>query len=146
MANIRTVKAYVSEKIEGEKFSKALDKAVYLKVKMGVAAGAFFGALHFGINGMQLLLCFIGSKLISTNSIDAGSMVTVTSQVMQLQRAFVSLSRTMTGLVRAMATCDGVYEVVLNEPRIEEKLEVETGKASTKESLINSGGAFGCLF
>ena len=44
---------------------------------MGVAAGAFFGALHFGINGMQLLLCFIGSKLISTNSIDAGSMVTV---------------------------------------------------------------------
>ena len=141
VANIRTVKAYVSEKIEGEKFSKALDKAVYLKVKMGVAAGAFFGALHFGINGMQLLLCFIGSKLISTNSIDAGSMVTVTSQVMQLQRAFVSLSRTMTGLVRAMATCDGVYEVVLKEPRIEEKLEVQTGKASKKESLINSGGA-----
>ena len=112
VTNIRTVKAFVSEDDEVEKFSRALDKAVNLKIKMGVAAGAFFGALHLGINGMQLFLCLIGSQLISNNMIDAGSMVTATSQVMQLQRAFVSLSRMMTGLVRAMATCDGVYEVV----------------------------------
>jgi ATP-binding cassette, subfamily B (MDR/TAP), member 8 len=122
VTNIRTVKAFVSEDDEVEKFSRALNKAVNLKVRMGVAAGAFFGALHLGINGMQLFLCLIGSQLISSNMIDAGSMVTATSQVMQLQRAFVSLSRTMTGLVRAMATCDGVYEVVLKEPTIEHKL------------------------
>ena len=135
VTNIRTVKAFVSEDNEIEKFSRALEKAVNLKVKMGIAAGAFFGTLHLGINGMQLLLCFIGSQLISKNMIDAGSMVTATSQVMQLQRAFVSLSRTMTGLVRAMATCDGVYEVVLQDPMIEEKTEMVNMRTS---EIINS--------
>ena len=143
VSNVRTVKAFTGELREKVRYSSALEGVVGLKMKMALGAGSYYAALHFGINSMQLLLCVFGGKLISEGKLDSGGMVTVTSQVLQLQRAYAGISRTMTGMVKAMATCDGVYEVVQRCPKLENERGLRTlEKAGLKGEVVFSGVDF----
>lgn len=116
VANIRTVKAFVSEDKELQRYDVALTKAVQAKTTMALATGTFFGALHFGINLTQLAICFYGGHLISQGGLSSGGMVSIVSQSMRLQHAFAGLSRTYSNLVKAVSTCEGVFEVVQRSP------------------------------
>jgi ABC-type multidrug transport system fused ATPase/permease subunit len=116
VVNIRTVKAFVSEDRELQRYDLALTEAVQAKTTMALATGTFFGALHFGINLTQLAICFYGGHLISQGGLSSGGMVSIVSQSMRLQHAFAGLSRTYSNLVKAVSTCEGVFEVVQRSP------------------------------
>jgi ATP-binding cassette subfamily B (MDR/TAP) protein 8 len=125
-SNVRTVKAFVGETREEIRYRSALENAVGVKIALAMATGSFFGAIHLGMNAVQLMLCLVGSNLISSGQLAPGGMITITSQVMQLTRAFQGLSKTSTGLFKAIATCDGVFEVVCSRPALEAAAGLQT--------------------
>jgi ATP-binding cassette subfamily B protein len=114
--NIKTVKAFVSEDVELLRYDDALNDAVNLKTSMSVATGTFFGMIHLGISLVQLGICVYGGTLIRDGSMSSGGMISVVSQTMRLQRAFAGLSRTSSNLVKAISTCDNVYEIAKRLP------------------------------
>jgi len=114
--NIKTVKAFVSEDVELSRYDTALMDAVVLKTNMSIATGTFFGMIHLGISLVQLGICMYGGTLIRDGSMSSGGMISVVSQTMRLQRAFAGLSRTSSNLVKAISTCDNVYEIAKRLP------------------------------
>ena len=117
LSNIRTVKAFTSEKEELLRYDDALSDAVLLKTNMSIATGSFFGMIHFGISAVQLGIAVYGGTLIREGTMSSGGMISVVSQTMRLQRAFAGLSRTSSNLVKAMSTCDNVYDIANSESK-----------------------------
>ena len=117
--NIKTVKAFVAEDVELLRYDDALFDAVVLKTTMSVATGSFFGMINLGISMVQLGICMYGGTLIRDGTMSSGGMISVVSQTMRLQRAFAGLSRTSSNLVKAMSTCDNVYEIAKRMPEEE---------------------------
>ena len=111
ISNIKTVKAFVSEDRELLRYDDAMTEAVHLKTSMSIATGTFFGMIHLGISMIQLGICIYGGTLIRDGTMSSGGMISVVSQTMRLQRAFAGLSRTSSNLVKAISTCDGVYDI-----------------------------------
>ena len=111
-ANIRTVKAFVGEARERRRYARALEEAAGLKARLALATSAFFGALHFGVSGIQLLVCCYGGALVDAGTISSGGMVSVLSGTMRMQRAFAGLSKTSAQVSKATSTCGGALGVV----------------------------------
>ena len=84
-----------------------------------MASGAFFGALHFGVSSLQLLVCGYGGVLVSQGKLNSGDLVAVSSQLLQLMRAFAGFSATLSNLAKAITGSESLFSIVKTVPSVD---------------------------
>uniref|UniRef100_A0AC35U735 ABC transmembrane type-1 domain-containing protein n=1 Tax=Rhabditophanes sp. KR3021 TaxID=114890 RepID=A0AC35U735_9BILA len=117
-SHIKTVKAFAMEDIEYEAYKEELMKAQLLNQTLGAGIGLFQGATNLFLNGIVLTVLYGGSKLILSNSLTPGDLMSflVTSQT--IQRSLSQFSVVSGSAVRGWSAYSRVFEHLHIEPKL----------------------------
>ena len=114
----RTVKSFVNEKYENQKF-KSSSEAVYYYSSKAESVLAFNNPLmQFAIHACILLICFIGGRLIYTGKMTGGDITALVAFVMQILGSLMMISFIIVMVSLSRASAQRIREVLNEEPTI----------------------------
>uniref|UniRef100_A0A914UQN7 Mitochondrial potassium channel ATP-binding subunit n=1 Tax=Plectus sambesii TaxID=2011161 RepID=A0A914UQN7_9BILA len=117
-ANIRTVRSFAMEDSEERLFEREVRKAQQLNEILGVGIGIFQGATNFVLNGIVLGVLYGGSKMILTQEITAGDLMSFLVTAQTIQRSLGQLSVVFGQAVKGWTAGARVFEFIHLQPTI----------------------------
>lgn len=114
LLNIRTVKAYVRESYEIDKFEKITDKIAKIAVKAEKIMVIQMPIMMFVVNAINVLLSLIGGKLAIYGEVEVGTLNSLFTYTMQILMSLMMVSFILVMLVMSIASAERITEV-LNE-------------------------------
>ncbi|MBQ9342545.1 MAG: ABC transporter ATP-binding protein [Lachnospiraceae bacterium] len=114
LLNIRTVKAYVRESYEIDKFEKITDKIAGIAVKAEKIMVIQMPIMMFVVNAINVLLSLIGGKLAIYGEVEVGTLNSLFTYTMQILMSLMMVSFILVMLVMSIASAERITEV-LNE-------------------------------
>ena len=143
---IRVVKAFVRERFEDKKFSKASRNLYDLSVKAE-------GLLAFNNPAMMLAVYFcilsaswLGAQFIVAGAMTTGDLTSLFSYIMSLLMSLMMLSMVVVMISMSMASVRRIGEVLSETPDLTEPEQLSTGAAPTcpaaRSSVCASPGPF----
>ncbi|MDE6148819.1 MAG: ABC transporter ATP-binding protein/permease [Ruminococcus sp.] len=109
---IRVVKSFVREDHEIEKF-KGVSKEIYDDFTKAEKLLAFnMPLMQFCMYGCMLLVSWLGAKLIVSNSMTTGELMSLISYAMQILMSLMMLSMVFVMIVISRASCERIVEVL----------------------------------
>ncbi|MCR4749121.1 MAG: ABC transporter ATP-binding protein/permease [Lachnospiraceae bacterium] len=114
LLNIRTVKAYVRESYEIDKFEKITDKIAGIAVKAEKIMVIQMPIMMIVVNAINVLLSLIGGKLAIYGEVEVGTLNSLFTYTMQILMSLMMVSFILVMLVMSIASAERITEV-LNE-------------------------------
>lgn len=122
LLNIRTVKAYVRESYEIDKFEKITKKISSIAVKAEKIMVVQMPIMMFVVNAINVLLSLIGGKLAIIGEVKIGTLNSLFTYTMQILMSLMMVSFILVMLVMSIASAERITEVLneestLNNPK-----------------------------
>ncbi|MCR5374534.1 MAG: ABC transporter ATP-binding protein/permease [Lachnospiraceae bacterium] len=114
LLNIRTVKAYVRESYEIDKFEKITAKISGIAVKAEKIMVIQMPIMMFVVNAINVLLSLIGGKFAISGEVEIGTLNSLFTYTMQILMSLMMVSFILVMLVMSIASAERITEV-LNE-------------------------------
>ena len=114
LLNIRTVKAYVRESYEIDKFEKITKKISSIAVKAEKIMVVQMPIMMFVVNAINVLLSLIGGKFAIRGEVEIGTLNSLFTYTMQILMSLMMVSFILVMLVMSIASAERITEV-LNE-------------------------------
>ena len=112
---IRVVKSFVREDYEIDKF-KDVSKDIYNDFSKAEKLLAFnMPLMQFCMYGCMLLVSWLGAKLIVSNSMTTGELMSLMSYAMQILMSLMMLSMVLVMIVISRASCERIVELLDEE-------------------------------
>lgn len=118
IGNVRTVRAFAMEEKEHELYSKEVEKARQLNIRLGLGIGTFQGLANFALNGIVLGTLFTGGWLMSRQEITAGNLMSFLVASQTIERSLAQMSLLFGNVVRGMSAGARVFEFINTIPSI----------------------------
>lgn len=132
IAGIRVVKAYVREKHENEKFSKASHNVYQMFVKAEKILTFNAPIMQFTVYGCILGISWLGAKMIVADSLTTGELMSLLTYCMNILMSLMMLSMIFVMVTMSMASAQRITEVLeekadLTNPE-DPRMEVKNGE------------------
>ena len=114
LLNIRTVKAYVRESYEIDKFEKITAKISGIAIKAEKIMVIQMPIMMFVVNAINVLLSLIGGKFAIGGEVEIGTLNSLFTYTMQILMSLMMVSFILVMLVMSIASAERITEV-LNE-------------------------------
>lgn len=132
LLNIRTVKAYVRESYEIDKFEKISETIATIAKKAERILVLQMPVMMLVVNAINILLSLIGGKFAIYGDIQVGTLNTMFTYTMQILMSLMMVSFIMVMLVMSIASAERITEVLSEEPTLANKenpvTEVKNGE------------------
>lgn len=132
LLNIRTVKAYVRESYEIDKFEKISETIATIAKKAERILVLQMPVMMLVVNVINILLSLIGGKFAIYGDIQVGTLNTMFTYTMQILMSLMMVSFIMVMLVMSIASAERITEVLSEEPTLANKenpvTEVKNGE------------------
>ena len=113
---IRVVKAFVREKYEGEKFSKASDMLYQLSVKAEKLLAFNSPAMMIAVYFCIIMVSWLGAQFIVGGSLTTGNLTSLFSYIMSLLMSLMMLSMIVVMISMSLASVRRIGEVLSETP------------------------------
>lgn len=132
LLNIRTVKAYVRESYEIDKFERISETIATIAKKAERILVLQMPVMMLVVNVINILLSLIGGKFAIYGDIQVGTLNTMFTYTMQILMSLMMVSFIMVMLVMSIASAERITEVLSEEPTLANKenpvTEVKNGE------------------
>ena len=137
VTGIRVVKAFVREKYETKKFSKAADALYKLYTKAESLMALNHPVMNMVVYGCIIALSWWGAHFIVSGSLTTGELTSLFTYVMSILQALMMLSMIFVMLTQSAASAKRVSEIIEQHPSIENPaepvMEVKDGSVEFRE-------------
>jgi len=120
LTGLRVIRAFNSEKHEESKFDQANEDLTKINIFLNRMMGIMQPAMMFIFNITSLLVIWVGAQLISTGSLQVGSMIAFMQYSMQVLFAFMMMSMLFIMIPRASVSGVRIAEILNTELTIKE--------------------------
>lgn len=146
---IRAVKAYVREDKEIDKFSDSTDTLYRLSVRAEKLLAFASPIMSMAMYAVVLLICWFGAKLVVSNEMSTGQLMSMFSYVSRILTAFLMMSMIIMQITLSGAAAKRVIAVLDEEPDITNKedpvYEVKDGSIEFKDVDFGYADHKSCL-
>jgi ATP-binding cassette subfamily B (MDR/TAP) protein 8 len=118
IANIKTVRAFVSEIQESTRFEKSLEESERYNVHLGFHIGLFQGLVNTSIGSMILLILYFGGSFVSQGNMTGGQLMAYMVATQNTQRSLSSVGALIGQTIKAFGSASRVFEYMLHKPQI----------------------------
>ncbi|MDR2760239.1 MAG: ABC transporter ATP-binding protein/permease [Rickettsiales bacterium] len=125
LMGIRTVKSFVREKYEGEKFKKIADKIQKIQLSAEKIVALEQPIMQIVINCCIVLVMWFGGKLIFSHKINVGQMTTFISYTFQILGSLMMISFMLVSALFSKASATRILEIFNEEIDIRDSSESE---------------------
>lgn len=115
LTNIRTVKAFVREDFETEKFNNATGELYNYSIKAEKLLNFASPLMHFSMYLTMLLISWIGAHLVIDSSMTTGQLMSMFTYVQQILSSLMMISMSIVMLSMAKTSGDRIVEVLDEE-------------------------------
>lgn len=122
LTNIRTVKAFVREDYETEKFKDATGDLYNFSIKAEKLLNLTSPAMQFSMYTTKILISWFGAKLVVNSTMTTGQLMSMFTYITQILSSLMMISMSIVMLSMAKTSGDRIIEV------LEEKVDLENGE------------------
>ena len=112
ISGIRVVKAFVREDYENEKFRKAAEKLYEMFVRAEKVVVCNMPVMQFTVYTCILLISWLGAKMIVSDSLTTGQMMSLLAYCMNILMSLMTLSMIFVMMTMSMASGERVAEIL----------------------------------
>ncbi len=120
VVSIRTIKAYVREDYEVEKFNKANNNVKDTTIKTFKIAVLNTPAFQFSMYLVTTLLLAFGAIKVHNNTLEVGSLSALLSYVLQVMNSIMMISNVFLLMNRSFASASRINQLLKEEPSIKQ--------------------------
>ncbi|MEZ0537730.1 ABC transporter ATP-binding protein [Caldicellulosiruptoraceae bacterium PP1] len=118
LSGIMVIRAFNNQKFEEDRFDKANTDITKVGLFVNRAMAVLFPAMMFIMNGVSILIVWVGAHQIQNSSMQVGDMMAFMQYAMQIIFSFLMLSMLFIMIPRASVSANRVAEVLNTEPTI----------------------------
>ncbi|WP_435787899.1 ABC transporter ATP-binding protein [Clostridium sp.] len=118
LSGMMVIRSFNTQKFEEGRFDKANTNLTNTNLFVNRVMVALFPAMMFIMNGVTLLIVWVGAHQIAASSMQVGDMMAFMQYAMQIIFAFIMMSMMFIMIPRASVSAQRVYEVLKIEPTI----------------------------
>jgi len=118
LSGIMVVRAFNNQKFEEERFDKANKDVTKVGLFVNRSMAFMFPTMMFIMNGITLLIVWVGAKQIENSSMRVGDMMAFMQYAMQIMFAFLMLSMLFVMIPRASVSAQRIAEVLDAVPSV----------------------------
>lgn len=123
LSGLPVVRAFGNEKHEEKKFDTANKDLLKVSLFIGRAMTIMMPTMSFIMNGVSILIIWVGAHKINTGSIQIGSLLAFITYTMQIIMAFLMMSMVSIMIPRAFISIKRIIEILKKESYIKEPLK-----------------------
>ena len=116
---IRVVKAYVREEKENEKFQNVSGELYKMSVRAERLMAFASPVMEMAIYAVTLLVCWFGARLVITEAMTTGQLMSMFSYVARILTAFLMMSMLIMQITLSGASAKRIYDVLVEVPDIQ---------------------------
>lgn len=135
LSGMMVIRAFGNQKESEERFDQANQDMTNLNLFVNRVMNSVMPLMTFILNGIMLLIIWIGAKQIDLGYTNIGDMMAFMQYAMQIIMAFVMVSMVFVMLPRARVACDRVFEVLETTPSISDPKKTQAFD-ETKRGLV----------
>ncbi|KUJ91151.1 MAG: ABC transporter-like protein [Thermoanaerobacter thermocopriae] len=120
LSGIMVVRAFNNQKFEEERFDKANQDITKVGLFVNRAMAFMFPSMMLVMNGITLLIVWVGAHQIQNSSMQVGDMMAFMQYAIQIIFAFLMLSMLFIMIPRASVSAERIAEVLATEPSIKD--------------------------
>ncbi|GAB6118733.1 ABC transporter ATP-binding protein [Thermoanaerobacter brockii subsp. lactiethylicus] len=120
LSGIMVVRAFNNQKFEEERFDKANQDITKVGLFVNRAMAFMFPSMMLVMNGITLLIVWVGAHQIQNSSMQVGDMMAFMQYAIQIISAFLMLSMLFIMIPRASVSAERIAEVLATEPSIKD--------------------------
>ncbi len=121
LTGLPVIRAFNTEKREEERFDKANKDLMNTNIFVNRAMSIMMPALMFVMNGVMLLIIWVGGHKVDEGVLQVGNMMAFIQYTMQIVISFLIISMISIMLPRAAVSAKRINEVLETEPSIKDK-------------------------
>ncbi|CAG2164665.1 unnamed protein product, partial [Oppiella nova] len=118
ISNVRTVKAFAMEESQSIVYDRELMAAEELNIKLGLGIGVLQGLTNLGLNCIVLGTLVYGGKLLSSDEISAGNLMSFLVATQTIQKSLSQLSLMFGHFIRGTSAITRVFEYIDIKPTV----------------------------
>lgn len=115
---IRVVKAYVREEKENEKFQDVSNDLYKMSVRAERLMAFASPVMEIAIYAVTIVVCWVGARLVISESMTTGQLMSTFSYVARILTAFLMMSMLIMQITLSGASAKRIYEVLTETPDI----------------------------
>jgi ATP-binding cassette subfamily B protein len=120
LSGIMVVRAFNNQKFEEERFDKANQDITKVGLFVNRAMAVMFPSMMLVMNGITLLIVWVGAHQIQNSSMQVGDMMAFMQYAIQIIFAFLMFSMLFIMIPRASVSAERIAEVLATEPSIKD--------------------------
>lgn len=120
LSGIMVVRAFNSEEFEEERFDRANQDLTKVGLFVNRSMAVMFPAMMLVLNGITLLIVWVGAHQIQNSSMQVGDMLAFMQYAIQIIFAFLMLSALFIMIPRASVSVQRIGEVLSTEPSVKD--------------------------
>lgn len=132
LSGIMVVRAFNAQKFEEERFDEANKDLTKVGLFVNRAMAVLFPSMMFIMNGVTLLIVWVGAHYIQNSSMQVGDMLAFMQYSIQIIFAFLMLSMLFILVPRAAVSARRIEEVLSTQPSIKNPAKPEEFKEDMK--------------
>ena len=125
LSGMLVIRAFAAEKFQEDRFAKANRDLAYNNFYIYRAMAAMMPVMMLVMNGVSLLIVWVGGKQIAASTMQVGDMMAFIQYTMQIIMSFLMISMVFVMVPRAAVSVKRVSEVLDTESSIEDKPDPE---------------------
>ncbi|GBP19412.1 ATP-binding cassette sub-family B member 8, mitochondrial [Eumeta japonica] len=118
LANIRTVRAFVGEPLEEQKFCKEVAQSAELNMELGFGIALFQAGTNLFLNSMILGTLFLGGQMMFTGKMTAGDVMAFLVSAQMIQRSMATVSMLFGSVIKGLCAGGRVFEYINKSPEM----------------------------
>ncbi|XP_069937664.1 mitochondrial potassium channel ATP-binding subunit isoform X3 [Cherax quadricarinatus] len=134
LSNMRTVRAFAMEDAERDLFAREVEKSRQLNERLGFGIGFFQAGSNLFLNGIVIGTLYAGGKLMSTNQMKPGDLMSFLAACQTIQRSLAQLGILFGTYVRGISAGARVFEFI----KLEQTIPIRGGKKIPYHSLMGN--------
>lgn len=123
LSGMMVIRSFNTQKFEEGRFDKANSDLTSTNLFVNRVMVALFPAMMLVMNGVTLLIVWVGAHQIAASSMQVGDMMAFMQYAMQIIFAFLMMSFMFIMIPRASVSAQRIYEVLKIEPSIIDPIE-----------------------
>lgn len=135
LSGMLVIRAFNTQKFEEKRFDGVNSDITKTNLFVSRAMAALMPAITLIMNGMSLLIVWVGGHQIAQSSMQVGDMMAFMQYAMQIFSAFIMISMLFIMLPRASVSTQRIYEVIDTDLSIKDQKQTEAFPASPKGTV-----------
>ena len=118
LTGLLVIRAFGTQKHELERFDKANEDVTKTNLFIGRVMSSMFPIIGLIMNGMSIMIIWLGSHQIATSAMQIGDMIAFTQYAMQIVMSFMMIAMMFIMVPRAAVSAERIREVLDTKPSI----------------------------